>query len=135
MFDEHSLFVGEKSFYEIIYVAVMRKTLDNERKAFLSEKVLLESETGLYYWLVRNFDYDLLDFIRKSAKIFTNVDQYIDEQVSIQELRIEYFKPVFFALLAWCLLLLLALCTFNLVFVLKRNRCFRYHTIFDHCWR
>lgn len=127
MFDEHSLFVGQKSFYEIIYVGAIRKTLDDQRKRFLKETILLETEAGLYYRLVQNFDHDLLEFIRKGAKIFTNVDQYIDEQVFIQELKLEYFKPVLFALLALDLLLFLALCIFNLMVFLKRNRFFRYY--------
>lgn len=122
MFDEHSLFVGDHSFYEIIYVAAIRKTLDDERKRFLKEKHLLETEAGLYFNLVKNFDADLLEFIRKSANIYTNVESYIDDQVDIQELRIEYFKPVFIALLIWGLLLLLALCVSHLKLVLRRRR-------------
>ena len=127
MFDEHSLFVGAKSFYEIIYVAAIRNTLDDQRKTFLKEKILLETEAGLYYRLVQNFDHDLLEFIRKSAKIFTNVDQYIAEQVFIGELKIKYFKPVFFALLTLDLLLFLALCIYNLTVALKRTRYFKFH--------
>lgn len=126
MFDEHSLFVGERSFYEIIYVAAIRKTLDDERKQFLKEKLLLETEAELYFNLVKNFDADLLEFIRKYAKIYTNCESYIDEQVFIQELRFEYFKPVFVALLIWELLLLLTLCILHLLFVSKRKRHFRY---------
>ena len=127
MFDENSLFISEKSFYEIIYVGTIRKTLDEERKTFLKEKLLFETEAGLYYWLVRNFDYDLLEFIRKNTKIYTTVEQYIDDQVSIQNLRIEYFKPVFLALLILNLLLLITLCTFNLMIVWKRKRNLRHH--------
>lgn len=113
MFEEYSLYIGEKSFYEMIYVSLIRKTLDEKKKEFLIQKMLLESEAGLYLWLVQHFDYDLLEFTRKSTKIYSNVEAFVDDHVSIDKLKIKYFEPVFLFLIAIWFLTFLSFLAFS----------------------
>ena len=69
-------------------------------------RLLIETEAGLYMNLINNFDYDLLEVIRKSTKIYSNVEQFVDEHVATEELKFDYFKPVVLGLLIWEIILL-----------------------------
>ena len=115
------VFRKRKSYYEMLYVMYIRRSLDESKKSSLFERISKGTEAGLFQDMYNRIEKDMVAGIMKRMSVYESLEDFVCDYTKIEIVQLDNYKKIF-------TYLLLLLIVFLVMFLARRGR-FRLLTV------
>ena len=135
-------FVKPTSFYEIVSAFPLRKNLESYKKSYIHKIIDRAFENGQVSYMVDKLKLISLKTLKKSIKVFENLEDFVDEFTSASNVEFDNYKRIFISYISILIAIFVAFISHHLYKFLKINRIrnfrilifrFRYLRCFRNC--
>ena len=89
------VFRKPKSYYEMLYVIYMRRSLEPDKKSSLLDRIVRGTEAGLFQDMYNRIEKDMVASLMKRLVVYDSLEDFVYDYTNVEIVQLENYKRIF----------------------------------------